>query len=1091
MSAAAPQVQVVCWPHTSIVEEYNIFLKAQELLADILPSRTLHAARRLSTAVRHARAAQDTKRNSKDGSRGAAEDADDATPTCMAALSLPASLMQCYLQQQEAESGSAHADSDDDSFCRNSVNEGAHRCSASIKRGGNDAACIASSSLSSSPPPSHGHWLTVQPALEYASVTHGPLHAITWPQWEELRALYHAEHSPTPVPVTVDATASAAPCMLVEVVLLWFHEGIVHRVTPAELVAAEKRAGIIGAARTAAAADEDPPSSCAQSPPAALPSRSILLCCLELEYPPGILLSRKLPVPLTEPLLTRLELIELIRRTANVRKHYPLRVAYRVWPHESRALRILKGVGPHRDEAFSSRRRSSRNRIGMGEIHRSASGDACTLTPAAPPARAIESDQAVRAFVRDTLTYGSAAVRVVAVQSARGALPSSLTTTALKGNERPTMPATLDPRDGATATRPLAAESASLQSRTYEEWPAAAATSTETETETETASLPASRGETNNMVVEEVKSLGPASPAAVLIPSPAALYTVDSVQTQKDDSNRACDTEGGSDKGGSRSSPPSPSPSGNQIKCESLLEAGGGNAAHPPAALVAEEAHDGSLREQQQQQEYRPASSPVTLNGVAGSAVNCNEPDLCTNSTRMNADSNVTAADNDDGSGAACMPTAGDSALHDAKGGAAALPSAVSTEKASTAVMLPTNDTLKSSITPSLPEMGSRHSDTRRSRGMSHSDDDVRADEPQRHHQNAGVANPDEDVPGESSTAAAAVGKVSEDERVMDNLSQQQQQQQSVDDDNLGEAGRCPVPGERAAVEPQQLPSAVELNSGASHSILEVTKKSDVSSNSKPLDGMWDRSGSSVGNDEALAAAASRSQNKGTPSCSDPVQRQATTPTHDGKCSTTCMNKEKGNTENSSAIAAATAPVALIPSWPYQKRTSRIRSSVNPQSMVFVRCEVNPTAVYVWGPVSQAALHQLEDVIFRRCCAHLSSDETALRPRFHVHQTNTVHVNVNSTQSTAPRKEAGARSRKSTDNDSNTLGITSASTWSQVEYMMPLHAYRFTPSEENALERCIAEVMAVYQGLEQLPAKEAEEWALATSFGAVSPSPAH
>ncbi|KPA78164.1 hypothetical protein ABB37_06337 [Leptomonas pyrrhocoris] len=928
MTGNAAYVQVVCWPHTVIVEEYNVFRTAQQLLAQVLPSHILSITRRLSDAMRHARVAQHTQNSGSDDDErcGAEADVDEAAATCMAPLPLTASLLQRYLQQRETEnreSGGPHTDSDEDNS-KNANARAGEDPSLTLVQCGDDGAA-----RSSAPPPlpssPHGGWLTVQPALEYVSATYGPLHAVTWPQWEELQALHGAEVAP----VTADAVAASSG-VLVEVVLLWCHEGTVYRVTPEELRVVETK-GSVEASSTAA------PTS----------SASFLTCNVELEYPPGILLSRKLPLPLAEPLLTRRELIELVRRTANIRQHQSLRVAYRVWP------RLLGGVPelgiPLGMESVST------NYNGSG----SAGGGAYTPTTGGPPLRAIESDSAVAAFVQDTLTHGSAAVRVVAVQSARAAPPSPLPTTAPEKRQELQQRVVGGGRraDAAAAPASKGKMAGALKIACEARGAALPSSSTAAATKTEATPAPASTGVSDRSAVRTTQTMSSAMPAAAHQPRPAAppSYTVMPLPIQKGDSNSEEDGEGEGEDGASHNPPPS-----------------------------------------------------VTK----GSADGDNDAPLLASNRATNR-----------------VPEAVRStARHDA-----------ATTTAAAALMPVTTANTAANSTPSPSEACSRHSHTRGPVLSSEGDDLVHADDPQR-------------LSGQTGTEVCE--EVHEREGGKDNVPQRQRQE-------------------------QLLYAAAVLNVGVTeHAFTEVNEEGEASSNDKPPTGSQDRT--------AVAEEDLRRR---------PNVRQNIV--NEGDNDTACAKEGRKAVEGSANAPAAVA--FIVPTPPQQQpkaaaHTSSVgRSSLlDPHSMVFVRYEVEPTAVYVSGPVSQAALQQLQDVIFRRCCAPLSSDADAPRPRFHVHGADDAHVsNVSGAQNAAALDGRGTEMNYTNkkNNSNNNSDSTSSGTLSHAEYVLPLYAYTFTQAEENTLERCVAEVMAVYQGLEQLPAKEAAEWAQAASFS-VAATPA-
>ncbi|CAC9485538.1 hypothetical protein conserved [Leishmania donovani] len=381
--AERSQVQVVCAPYTAIVEEYALFLKARQLVVQALPRSNAIVGGRLPSPRKSIKGMYSASRRSPTGRHSAYEHSIDTNEdgggvdasTRLAALQLPASWLHAWLRHTEALAEGDDSDADDVATWLNSSGEA---------------------------------WLSVQPALEYASLSYGPVHAVNWLQWEEVKALHNAEQPRRKWHAEFAATAvgrspvRAPPCIVVQVVLLWLHEGQMYRLMPEEFVKMEVKA------RAALAARSMRPPRAASTGRSVAPSfRSLFTCYMRLEYPPGTLCPHRVPVPIAEPLLTRQELVELVRATAHIRRHHPLRVAYRVWPQAT----SLTAAAPASALPWSGGRAgisSAEARIAVA-----------TPTMRAPPLHALESDAAMVEFIRDVLAYGCTAVQVVAVRSGR------------------------------------------------------------------------------------------------------------------------------------------------------------------------------------------------------------------------------------------------------------------------------------------------------------------------------------------------------------------------------------------------------------------------------------------------------------------------------------------------------------------------------------------------------------------------------------------------------------------------------------------------------------------------------------------------
>ncbi|GET88281.1 hypothetical protein, unknown function [Leishmania tarentolae] len=382
--AERPKVQVVCTPLTAIVEEDALFLKARQLVMRVLPLRNNIVRSRLPSPRKFTKGFNSVPRCPARGRHRAYERSIESrggavvdVSTRLAALELPASWLLAWLRHNEALEEGDDADMDVDT-------DGV-------------GTWLQSSGEA---------WLSVQPVLEYASLSYGPVHAVSRLQWEEIKVLHSTEqprrkwNSEFATAVAGRSPVSTPPCIGVQVVLLWFHEGQMYRLMPEELVSVATKA------RGALTARSLPPPRAATTGLSVEPSpRSLFTCYMTLEYPPGTLCPQRVPVPIAEPLLTRQELVELVRATANICRHHPLRVAYRVWPQATTPTVAAPVSAP---PWFSGRAGVS-----------SAAPRAAVATPTmrAPPLHALESDAALVGFIRDILAYGCPAVQIVAVRS--------------------------------------------------------------------------------------------------------------------------------------------------------------------------------------------------------------------------------------------------------------------------------------------------------------------------------------------------------------------------------------------------------------------------------------------------------------------------------------------------------------------------------------------------------------------------------------------------------------------------------------------------------------------------------------------------
>lgn len=1344
MSDAAARVQIACGSLTAIVEEYNIFAKAQQLLAQVLPSRTLNTAQRLSAAVQHARAPEQNtssgrnrtnttythKRLNNPGAEVEGEDKnrkawevqeEDAASTCMAALQLPADLLQRWLAQREAEKADISDPQDlvvqtaTTTLIRSAATKqvlpaaesqrtlSVRACVSGVDDIDSSVTRVASGEIDNNntlttTSASQERWLTVQPALEYASATYGPLHAIHWPQWEEVRALHHAEHAPTLIPFTDKPTFSDLPCALVEVVLLWFHESSMFRVAPAELAEAEgqnqdqnshlSQAAVIAvtarkgtppvhhavpapaistratpASAASLSASQSPLPLRVQSPPtpaASSSSSSFLTCLVELEFPPGTLQPRRLPVPLTEPLLTRQELIELVRRTANVRKYYGLRVAYRVWPHAPRAPGTVRPGGAFENRSTTnacSTASSSFASSRLGYLNRGTTGGgggSYTPTTGAPPLRAIESDEATAAFLRDALTYGSAALRVVAVHGVRaGNAAASRNTSPL-----PSTPFTLrdtasastisharasmeaerahvlqndadksfnhdnkcgnDENGGGVVGRLKSMAAASRQAEPRVTNPVKAVEVPTFSADDDDDDAVAHDGGVNHNVEEEtaaeVKPLSPLAPAKACAVKPPPIETGDADQGQLDgeeEGETGCDDDDDDDARPEQQAQREGEEEETAATNAPSLSAFPSLPAHSKERVPFPEGRAGSTA-LITPPSYAPTEStaekqklipPAPLSLQPHGSHTERDVDGCNSNTdtaagehpRFHQDKkNNENEDSDDAPpfarslGAARVLEISNMARRPttSEGRETA---AVATGMLSRSVAVLGDGTATSNTPLSTSQPSSGHSHTRSPPLSSQSDDEGRGVLNAMNEQ-GGLFSGDDNTVLIADVVQQARNKVERDkercgqteQRVQHAVpttpslpaapltpqhQQQQQQQQSAAaaaadaastaaavaaariDDDFGETWRSPefygrhARGRVAAAAATQQQrqqqqaelsaaiSSVAANAAANAAAAAAAAAQNNNSNSALPPSVTaasttaGRRGLEVQKEKAVKSA--MSLNAFTACDNDaPASMASLSQMHrnlvqpfaglapsDAPSARTMKQAMDDNAKSRAnevrdnvALNSGTAPAvsttttsatttagatqstnnSLLKNQPAradvtaETTTSSISSccALDPQSIVFVRYEVDPTAVYVTGPVSQAVLQHLQDVIFRRCCAHLGIDVDAPRPHFHVN-TDSSHGNSLNSACSAPAKRTS---------DDRGAATSPSALLPRVEYVLPLYGYKFTRAEENALECCVAEVMAVYQGLEQLPAKEAEKWVQATRIDIAAPA---
>ncbi|KAG5502383.1 hypothetical protein JIQ42_05260 [Leishmania sp. Namibia] len=898
------QVQVVCTPYTAIVEEYAVFLKVHQLLAQALPFGNAIVESRLSSAHPSTKDVKGAPRRPSPATHSAhqhsienEEGSLDAS-TRLTALALPASLLRTWLWHTEAAADGSDADVDPD-------------------------ACEVATRLQSSGEAR----LSVQPALEYASLTYGPVHAISWAQWEEIMALYKAEEPRQKWYAESGAAAAGKlparrtlPCILVQVVLLWFHEGRMYRLTPAELM------NVVPQARAALTAWSPPPPHAAPAGPSMLPySTSLFTCYVPLEYPPGTLWPQRIPLPMAEPLLTRQELIELVRATANIRRHHPLRVAYRVWPQAT-----LPTVAAPTAAAPGSGGRA-------GIFSAATQVVVAAPTTRAPPLRALESDAAMAGLIRAVLAYGCASVQVVAVRSSRA---QAVSTTC----RQPEAAGSFEPRE---PQRPYDGE----------------------------------------------HKMRKAEGRRTVVASDDARGSVERSVTQQN---------------------------GAYVAVSPLIE------------RENEEAGD----------EDSEAAIPTVHQGGASDELVCSTP----------AEAWGTAAQGEKTSGRSCLGSGGGVAL---------------------------------SLCPYSHQWHTR------GRPPRIDDSDCKA--------------PVQDTPEVLLPDAAPPSRLEESMNSIISISEAAlrvaHRRRLSDADEFGEtwrtARRCGenVSGEAAGCsadsQQQQLRrvnSDVPRNTFVDIAREEelkapVRKESSVQYLDKLMtEGLWHGR-----------------QAPHAPPVRAPASTTLKLSAYPGDVPAETANEAVAD---SPPVAASSlcAKLSLFgsPAQPQRAVTSSCGcpATPDPATTVFVRYEVDPTVVCVSGPVLQAVLQHLQDVIFQRCCAHLCQDLDAPRPRFHAaqhyHRASSTPpkaaTNSIDSSSVAATSCNGASTGVGYGNGDRNIGdsglptaTTSAASAATLaapcsEYILPLYQYTFTRLEEDTLERCIAEIMAVYQGLEQLPAKEAENW---------------
>ncbi|KAG5505684.1 hypothetical protein JKF63_05019 [Porcisia hertigi] len=357
----------MCTPYTAIIEEHLLFIRARQLIVQALSSAGANGVPCGSSAP---------TQSSREHLEENVDSGDVCTSTRLAVLALPASLLHAWLRHTEAVEESNCTDVDAN------ADVGATRLQTSGET-----------------------WLSVQPALEYASLTYGPVHVINGLQWEEIKALYNAEQprqkslrESSASAVGPLSTRLTSPCILVHIVFLWIHEGRMYRLSPAQLPNVETKTRATPAPRLS-----PPPRATSAGLSVDPSSASLFTCYLTLEYPPGSQWPHRVPVPIAEPLLTRQELIELVRTTAKIHRHHPLRVAYRVWPQATPSMApATPWSGGHTGTPSAATR-----------------AVVSAPTTRAPPLRALESNASMTEFIRDILSYGSTAVQIVAVRSSR------------------------------------------------------------------------------------------------------------------------------------------------------------------------------------------------------------------------------------------------------------------------------------------------------------------------------------------------------------------------------------------------------------------------------------------------------------------------------------------------------------------------------------------------------------------------------------------------------------------------------------------------------------------------------------------------
>lgn len=1211
MAEASQPVQVVCGPYTAIVEEYVVFIKARQLVTQVLPTGSV--AVRVS---RGHRAVTPTR------TRNSAEEADEYSdavdaPTRLAPLALPVALLRLWLRHAEAAE-----DGDEEQEQGES--------------GGDEP--YAGPSLDSD-----AAWVAVQPALEYASATYGAVHAVNWLQWEETRALHDAEQRQQrraglapPRGVAGRSSGGGASCMLVRVVLLWLHQGCMYRITPQQLldVEARARAAAAKAAKAAAArahraatlaAAPPPPTPPAVRPPT--PTSSLFTVHMALEYPPGSLWPQRVPVPIVEPLLTRQELVELVRATANIRRHHPLRVAYRVWPQAtppSSAPPSASGRRPH------PHRPASTDSSATSAAHARVTA---APTTGGPPLRPLESDAAMANFIRDVLAFGAAAVQIVAVRSGRapveapagvvrrydacgpvpavnGRVTSSISAVSShsgggspeNGPPRAQRP---PPAPVVHATRAGAAMLAAALHRNgdgndlYEVAGDAlsVATASSTAASAEPAHdsytvepLPIERDddETEEEEEEAEDFIADAAPTGSGAPaggdgdgSAASTYTVETervgdeeeVEQGEDEVDGARSEEAAHDRAddhgdaaaalsavddddGTAARPASlpprsthshthgpPSPS-DEDEADAVVDAAAGAEALADGEADADAVVDAVLDAVAEAAAEAVAEVDADVEAceaeVGASGEADAELDHCTDAevsghaeadpevhdhpgvdAEAEADTSGAAADAEaelevDGGAEADGGTDADSAAVDAAADAGVDNSSDAQSEGGIAVEADAHAQMQPETGAGVAEGNAEADGCAEAVGGSGADHDAAV----------GASGEDGDAD------AAAVAEAAEfDAASPDAIAGEVER----DGDHSDIAGvQLLLESDAALQTPSQQGSSVSPRTPAKESGLRrgVSEEDVFAETWRDADDRVLKHGLPHTAPATLTSArthalvppaaaeerapqppaspppplrADRNFARPTPAEGEQEDAQGKRPSPLTKAPSAAYMEKLVMEERWSAPAASAQPgaaVATPPPTPHAVRAlngrtpsdaaqqnqqqlqrttvSSCASLATPDraSMVFVRYEVDPTVVYVSGPVTPAVLQQLQEVIFQRCCAHLCPDLDAPRPRFHAVQGRSARTSPS--LGGTPPANGTADDDVASDRVSAQDQSTSAESATPLDYMLPLYQYTFTSVEEAALERCIPEILAVYQGLELLPPKEAEEWLRAT-----------
>ncbi|KAI5690463.1 hypothetical protein MNV84_03551 [Leishmania braziliensis] len=926
--AEGSRVQVVCTPYTAIVEEYTLFLKAHQIAAQALSSANAIVGSRLSSARKFTRDVNGVPRYPSPAMYSTEENENrngvDA-PTRMEVLELPASLLCAWLRHTEAVAENKDTDVDEDT--------------------GDVATRLQSREET---------WLSVQPALEYASPTYGPVHAVTWLQWEEIKALHNSEQ-----PHQKPPARSMRPCILVQLVLLWFHNGQMYRLTPAELVNVESKT-------LTARSPPPPPRTASTGPSVSAPSTSLSTRYVTLEYPPGALWPHRIPVPIAEPLLTRQELIELVRATANIRRHHPLRVAYRVWP---------QAIPPTAAVPAAARSWSS-----------SSAGVSCAAvrvvvaapTTRAPPLRALESDAAMAEFVRDILTYGCTAVQVVAVRSVRASLEDT--------NRR-----RLEAVGSGLSVALQQSYCAEHNTRTVEEKRAVVATNN-------ARSSDAERGITRKDSATQHGSVASVRCAAgVASPSPMAA----TAERQSD--------------------------------------------FHTVMPLAIERANE------EVEAENSEAFTCAVYQEEASDKLVCAAP----------AEVGKMAALAEKVSGTSCLGGGGDAALSPSLQSNQLLPQGppsfqgrdLGASGEDGPQFLP-----RDALLPSLYEVRTSNNTPPGAAALQVTHGRHLSDEDEFGETWRNAERYAEYVSGEEMGGGV-------DSQLRSQPQQPESQHRTLQRTRVNDNVQCKTPVED--VKKGEPTTPVRKGSPVQHmeKLIAEDSRSDHRV-SHPLHVLYPASSPLTSSADSGDIAAGTAKGATTDNFTTP----SPPPCAKSSCSVSATQQQQQQHTTTSSFSSAATP--------------------DPATTVFVRYEVDPTIVCVSGPVLQAVLQHLQEVIFQRCCAHLCQDLDAPRPRFHAahhhHHTGSTPTTKAATNSidcfsSAVTASSGAATVVGFSNGDRTIRASGLPAVPCAEYILPLYQYTFTRVEEDALERCIAEIMAVYQGLEQLPAKEAEEWIHGTS----------